>query len=370
MVAVVVAGTLTLTTGMAAAETGPQTRLRQELQDLAAATPPGLLALVRDHGRTVFAGSAGTASLQRPRAFRRDDRFRVGSITKSYIAVLVLQLAAEGRFALDDPIDRHLPPLLPTSRGVTIRQLLQMRSGIPDNATALFGDITDPEQADLSVWMRYHSPREMVALVADKPREFEPGTGYAYSNTNYFLLGMLLERVTRTDLGTLLHRRVLAPLGLRHTSFPAASAAIPGPHPHGYFRISPRHPWHDMTYANPSEAWASGAVIATADDVATFYDTLLDGRLLPPHMLAQMRDAVPTGTPGRAYGMGLSRRTVACGVQVTGHSGAMPGFSSYAYRSDTGRTVIILGNSYTLQVDTDFTQGSRFADLAFCDTST
>ncbi|MDT0546258.1 MULTISPECIES: serine hydrolase domain-containing protein [Streptomyces] len=313
--------------------------LRAAVRRLAAeGSAPGAAALARDGDGTRFA-SAGLADLRTGRRILRNDRFRAGSITKTLIATVVLQLADERRLGLDDTVEEHLPGLVRgrgnDGRKITLRQLLTHTSGLFDFA------------ADQRVARRLSrpptaaplTPRQLVrTAVAHRPR-FAPGAAWHYSNTNYVLLGLVVQRVTGRPYAAETERRVLGPLGLRGTSFPGARGTLPTPHGRGYAPITgtgtgtPR----DVTVLDPSAAGAAGEAISTLDDLARFFGALPRGGLLPPAALRRMRDT--TASDGR-YGMGLFPVRLSCGVTLWGHNGQINGSYAQVVATPDGRRVL------------------------------
>jgi len=266
---------------------------------------------------------------------RRGLHYRVGSLTKPFVATVVLQLVAEGRVSLQDTVERWLPGILPYGDQVTVRQLLSHTSGVPDyTLEPIVRLYTDP-QARFRAW----TPRELVALIADQPPDFPPGTAWSYSNTGYVLAGMIVEAATGHRLGRELTRRILRPLGLRDTVFPVNRPTIPRPYARGYSIDpfgQPDGPLLDFTVFNPSLAWAAGALVSNLGDLERFFRALLGGRLLPPRLLAAMTTPVPTGQPGFGYGLGLIVIDTPTG-RLLGHDGAIPGFLNIVLSTEDGR---------------------------------
>jgi D-alanyl-D-alanine carboxypeptidase len=294
---------------------------------------PGATALVRDGGRTLhLASGSGTVATRRP--MRPRDRFRVGSVTKTFVAAVVLQLAGEGSLALEDAVERWLPGLLPNGAHITIRQLLNHTSGLADYGIDR-GFVTKAFHDPLRAW----APRELVAIAAAHNAQFAPGTGWAYSNTDYLVLGLIVEAATGRSLGIELRRRIFAPLRLRATSLPSAPS-IAGRHAHGYFV----RPLEDVTVVSPSIVGAAGALVSNADDLSRFFRSLLGGRLLPPGLIRAMETMV-NASAEFSYGLGLQKVATGCGA-LWGHTGGMPGYSTSALGSKDGkRQVIVLVNA-------------------------
>jgi D-alanyl-D-alanine carboxypeptidase len=211
-----------------------------------------------------------------------------------------------------------------------VRQLLNHTSGLFDPQVEVYQTLQDLYDLRFEHWR----PRQVVAMATDNGLLFEPGTAWSYSNTNYVVAGLLIERVTGTSVARQLERRIFRPLGLRHTWFPNDTAAMPPPRLHGYMPLDLEPPLADadITWFNPSFFWASGALVSNVDDLDRFYDGLFDGRLLPRRLLAEMLTPVGTGAPGSGYGLGLEIYTLPCGATVAGHTGAFPGYNSGSFR--------------------------------------
>ncbi len=242
--------------------------------------------------------------------------FRAGSLTKSLVATVVLQLVAEGRLSLSDALERWLPAILPYGDRVTIHQLLNHTSGVPHNWATVERTLYGSRQGRLRAW----TPQALVGLVADQPPGFPPGTAWSYSNTGYVLLGLIVEAATGNTLARELGGCIFGPLGLRDTLLPGNSPGIPSPTSRGYsLPLSSQGevitgPLLDFTAQNPSWAWAAGALVSTLEDLGHFFRALLGGRLLPPRLLAEMLSTVtvPPGSVPRRPGPRL--RGVHAGV--------------------------------------------------------
>jgi D-alanyl-D-alanine carboxypeptidase len=317
------------------AATPAPSNLQQRLDAVVSAGSPGAISLVND-GHTVTARASGVADLRSKRPLRAQDRFRAGSITKSFVAVVALQLVDEGKLKLSDTVEHWLPGILPYGDKVNVRQLLNLTSGVPDNQLPV--NIAIYRGDKLHAW----TPRQLVALVADKPQEFPAGKGWEYSNTNYALAGMIIERAAGHSLDHELQRRVFAPLRLRDTSFPVNQTALPGSHSNGYSLdydddYKPiEGKLLDLTEFNPSGTWAAGNLVSTAADIAHFWRAVLGGKLLAPAQLAEMKTTVPAwkGTKLR-YGLGLTESPSECG-RVLGNGGDIVGFKNVFQNSEDG----------------------------------
>jgi D-alanyl-D-alanine carboxypeptidase len=306
-----------------------QPKLNRIARELVADGAPGSIAVVRTPTRVVRAASGYSDRELRVR-MRPTDRFRIASVTKTFVATVVLQLVAEGRLRLEDTVESRLPSLVPNGSSITIQELLNHTSG-------LFDYTQDPSfvAAVISNPGREWSPRELVAAATAHPPLFAPGAAFSYSNTNYIVVGLIVEAVTGEPIGKTLRRRIFDPLGLRSTTF--APGAIQGHAAHGYVVSAPPLPFPpgtivDMTaLVSPSVAWAAAQIASNADDVTTFFRALLGGRLLPRAQLAQMK---PTGAS--VYGLGLRVAQTPCGVAY-GHVGDYPGYRNVVWATANGR---------------------------------
>ncbi|MFD7616934.1 serine hydrolase domain-containing protein [Streptomyces sp. NPDC059802] len=299
---------------------------------------PAALAGVRGgegHTRTYTAGVGDVATGSK---VPRDGQVRIGSNTKTFTAVVVLQLVGEGKIRLDARVDTYLPGLVRgkgiDGRRITVRHLLQHTSGLPNYSNYLGDDV------------RYFAPRELLGIALQHKADFAPGKGWKYSNTNYVLAGLIVEKVTGHPLAKEMDRRIIKRIGLRHTYFPApGDATIREPHPKGYYRDSADAPLLDVTEIDPSWGWAAGQLISTDSDLNRFFTALLSGRLLPPAQLAQMRTAtVPaeeTFGRGARYGLGLVSKPLPCGGLYWGHGGSFPGYETRGGATDDGRAANI-----------------------------
>ncbi len=324
-----------------------------------AAGSPGAVVLV-DQGGSRREAVSGLAVLQGRVPLHGGDRFRAGSITKTFVAVVVLQLVAEHRLSLDDTVERWLPGLVPSGSRITVRELLGHTSGLADyaaNATFLRRTVTEPR--------RHWSPPELVRIALADGVVARPGERYLYASTNYILLGLVIERATGTTVERHLQRRIFEPLGLRATSF-AAGSSIPGRHANGYMPsqhdgiVGSLATARDRSTASASWGWAAGAIVSTAPDLSRFFGALLQGRLLPARLLALMRPPA-----GARYGLGLAAFRTPCGPAL-GHTGNLLGTVSAVWSSPDGRRrVVAMTNSFPLSAAAD-TAFRRLLETAFC----
>ncbi|MBB5959666.1 D-alanyl-D-alanine carboxypeptidase [Saccharothrix tamanrassetensis] len=263
--------------------------------------------------------------------------FRIGSVTKAFVATVVLQLVDEGRVALDHPVSRYVEGV-PKGDVITVRQVLDHSSGLYDYAHEV-GWSTNRWRG--AARFRSYQPRELLDVAFSRPSNFEPGEGWKYSNTNYVVAGLLVEKVTGRPYGAEVTDRIIKPLRLRHTSVPGNRPWLPLPRARGYTAVDGR--LVDATLMNPSLDWAAGEMISTTRDLGRFLDALLGGRLISPESLAAMRTTRETGSIF-AYGLGLQRYDLPCGQSVWGHGGELIGYLTYAVRSDDGRTAVLSYN--------------------------
>ncbi|KOV02572.1 beta-lactamase [Streptomyces sp. XY511] len=330
-VAVMTLSTLTAAAPSVAARPRPDT-LQRSLDRLVRSDglPAALAGVTGRDGRT-RTYVAGAGDLTTGAEVPRDGQVRIGSNTKTFTAVVVLQLVGEGRVGLDAPVETYLPGLVRgdgiDGRHITVRQLLQHMSGLPN-------------YTEYDLQPRPYDPRDLLDIALRHKAHFAPGVKWEYSNTNYVLAGLIVEKVTGRDLAREIDRRIIQRLGLRHTYFPApGDVTIREPHPHGYHRETADGPLRDITDMDPSWSWAAGQLISTNSDLNRFFSELLRGRLLPDAQLAQMRTTVPADYFGRGagYGLGLVSRPLSCGGVYWGHGGSFPGYETRGGATEHGR---------------------------------
>ncbi|MEU9304449.1 serine hydrolase domain-containing protein [Streptomyces sp. NPDC048269] len=302
--------------------------LQEAVQEFVDSGFAGMQMRVHDE-RGEWAGSAGVRKLGEAAKPPTDGRFWVGSTTKTFTAALVLHLVADDAIGLDDPVAGSLPEL-GLDRRITVRMLLQHTSGLfnytgehYDDGTVVPGICaTGKEWVDNR--FRSYRPEELVRLALSRPARFEPGTDQSYSNTNFTLAALLIEKVTGRSYAEEMQRRILGPLGLRDTVVPGTSPEIPGPHAHGYYRYQDAGEWKvaDVTRQNLSLLTGAGDMISSTRDLHTFISSLLGGELLPAPLLAEMR------RPHGKFGLGLGlwvQDAGPDGAAVLHHNGGAPG---------------------------------------------
>lgn len=300
---------------------------------------PAVTAWVDKGGRTESV-VAGTARLGRQVPVPRDGYVRAGSNTKTFTAVAVPQLVAEGKVVLDEPIETYLPGLVRgegiDGRDITVRQLLQHTSGLP-NYTEHIG-----LENFAKIQHTFFHPHDLIKAALAHPAKFPPGTKWEYSNTNYALAGLLIEQVTKRPVQEQITERVIKKAGLRHTYWPQpGDQSIREPHAHGY-ALSDAQSGKviDATEMDPSWGGAAGQMISTPSDLARFARALLDGTLLPAEELAEMRRTVDAPLlPGWRYGLGVFSVPLSCGGVYWGHGGDIDGYETRGGATDDGRSV-------------------------------
>lgn len=318
-------------------------RVQASMDATVQAGTPGMIANVRDEDGS-WSSSAGVADVRTEHTPDADGRFRVGSVSKTFTATLVLQLAQEHRIGLDDPIQQYLPGLLPYREPITIRQLLQHTSGLPRDLPERDTWANLPE-VDTERFVHF-DPAEVVKSSTSQPLEFAPGTDWGYSNTGYIVLAMLVEKTTGKPIERVLAQRIQRPVGLADTSLVRDFPFLPGRAARGYEQLyEPPQGLTDVTTYNLSRYVGAGTVVSTGADLNRFYRALLGGTLLAPDMLAQMKTTVPATTPdgqyaGYDYGLGLFRfslsRICSDGPAVWGHNGSVPGYTTWSMHTADG----------------------------------
>lgn len=258
--------------------------------------------MITRHSGRVTRLAGGLADVRTRTPMSVGDRFRIGSLTKTCVATIVLQLVAQGRLTLDDTVAYWLPGLVPGGASITIRQLLNHSSGIPD-----FDQDPRVLEPYLGGNLSYHwSPRALIMIAVSHKPLFTPGARYSYSNTNYLLAGLIVQAATGHTLAAELERRIFTPLHLENTSF-QTHPELSGPYAHGYY-VFDKPPATDISGLSPYP-WAAGAIVASGTDVTAFYHALLAGEPLPPAELDAMKRTLTEGPetdlPGSRYGLGL-----------------------------------------------------------------
>lgn len=303
----------------------------------------GAYSAVRD-GSEEWLGASGVADVDTGRPTTPQMRHRIGSITKTFTAVAVLQEIGKGHIALDAPIGRYLSDLFPGDRGraITVRMLLNHTSGIGDYTGAIF---TAPGSLERNRFHRF-TPGELARLGLAAEPLGKPGEAHHYANTNYVIAGLLLQKVSGETPESYIARNVIRKAGLRHTYFPR-SAYITGPHAKMYeAAYGALNPPRDLSVYHPSWVGTAGALISTMPDLNRFYRALLGGELLAPEQLHQMKTTVPIEGSKARYGLGLLKTRMPCG-EFWGHNGLVFGAMTWSLSSADGRRQMSLGFNLT-----------------------
>ncbi len=338
----------------AAAPSKPRTDapLQQQLDDLVRAPggPPGAIAVLRvdGHTRVVRAGVADLVSGRRPDL---DDHMRIASTAKAFSGAVALSLVDRGTLRLDDTLGRRLPRLPRAWAAVTLRQLLNHTSGLPDYSQSpafLKILLADPRH-------RFDS-RRLLDFVAGEPLRFPPGTRYQYSNSDNIAVALMAEAATGTPYEQLLRDLVYRPLGLLQTSLPQGYE-MPEPYMHGY-DVTPPDPPEDVSeVVSMSGVWASGGIVSTPADMTRFIRGYAAGRLYGPRVVREQRRWIPGASepagPGRNdAGLAVFRYTTRCGV-VLGHTGNTLGYTQLIAATPDG------SRSLTFSVTTQINQAQK-----------
>jgi D-alanyl-D-alanine carboxypeptidase len=333
-------------------------------------------ALVRITGPAgEWSGVSGVSDITTNAPVNPNGSFRIGSATKVFTAVLVLQLAQERRIDLEQPVQRYLPGVLPASYPpIPVRTLLDHTSGLPH--------IDIPQMADPQ-WVVDHrfdswSPDQVLATATKHPHEFTPGDAQKYSNTSYIVAGLLVEKVTGRSYARAVRERIADPLGLCHTYSPGNDPRLPNPAARGYITVPTLDPASrssvngelvDVTEMNQSIPWAAGGMISTAEDLDKFITALFRGKLLRPAMMDRLFtvpnvDTVNNGGPA-IYSQGLQTVTLN-GVTLWGKTGSRYGYSSGVFATrDLARKA-----AYSVNVTTKSTEGQPRIVLRIADAAT
>lgn len=330
---------------------GGHAALQQVLeQAVADGGQPGIVAEVRGPEGRWF-GAEGVADLETGRERHRQDRFRIGSTTKAFTSTVVLQLVAEGRMSLEDSVEKWLPGLVQGNgydgNKISVRQLLNQTSG-------LYAYTLDKEWIEAYFGLNYpdhqfqgYEPEDLVRIALRNPPPYAPGTSWNYSNTNFVLAGMIIEKVTGGSYADEVSRRILRPLGLHATYVPGDDTVMRGPHGREYSTLwqGPQGEVFDVTDMDATWGFAAGNIVSTTGDLQVFFKALLGGRLLPAALLEEMLTTVDTDGKGwledRGYGLGIVAHELPCGVTAWGNGGMIHGSWTYAMGTKDGSKMVV-----------------------------
>ena len=325
----------------AAPSKGEAESLKSRAQGLLGDGYPAALAAVTDSKGESAGVAVGKGNLETGQVPPMDGEVRIGSNTKTFVAVVVMQMVQEGKVGLDEPIETYLPGLIKgegiDASRITVRQLLQHTSGLPEHTDYYFSS----NAAALENIQHYIPARDLLDVALSKPAAFEPGTQWSYSNTNYIVLGMLIERVSQRPVGEQIDQRIIKRLGLSHTYFPGnGEKKIRGSHPQGY-HINGEGKLEDVTEMDASLPWAAGAMVSTPSELNTFFQAVFDGRLLTQSSIDEMKKGVDTGSGGMVYGLGLFGTPLSCGGTSWGHGGGAFGYKTHNAVGPDGAAVTV-----------------------------
>ncbi len=301
-------------------------------------TAPAVSVAIVEHGAIAFTDAAGLADVGAGRKATTQTRFRVGSITKMFTAVSIMQLVERGALHLDDRLSLYVPDA-PHAGEITIRELLMHTSGLPNYGDAAFDDgaVKTPT-----------TPSAILASMANRPLEFTPGSKYSYSNTGYVALGLVIERVAKMPLAEYERSHIFAPAGMHDTSagiLPADAGTARGYMDANATAVAP----YDASWL-----YADGDIVSTASDLARFDIALMNGRLVSPATFAAMQAApVKTDMEGATYGLGTMMFALD-DLTLVGHHGGLPGFEAdNELIPEQKFAVVILGNAFSFKTSSE-----------------
>ena len=340
--------------------------LKAIIQELVDAGYPGALAAKTDKDGNAVGVTAGKGNLATGEAPPLDGEVRIGSNTKTFVAVVIMKMVEEGKVKLDEPVETYLPGLIKgqgvDGKKITVRQLLQHTSGLPEyideSAVDYFGTRND-----------YVSPRDLLDTALARPAQFAPGAKFTYTNTNYIVLGLLAERVGKRPIAEQIEAKIVKPLGLKHTYMPGpGEKTLRGKHPRGYHtRDNKPGKLEDITDLNPSMAWTAGAMVSTPSELNKFAPSIPDGTLLRQKSIAEMKKGVSAPEIGGEYGLGIYSQKLSCGV-AWGHNGGIPGYATSVLVGPNGNAGMIATNAEpsVLNIDLSHKNGRSPLDRAIC----
>jgi D-alanyl-D-alanine carboxypeptidase len=297
---------------------------------------PGAVIAIWAPGKGTFVTGAGDSNITPQTPMVLDDKFRVGSNTKTFVITVLLQLVDEKKLSLDDPLSKFdVGVKVPNSENITVRQLCQMRSGLLDAYHT-------PQMSKLDITMKStFTPQQLIAFSAANPPLFPPGTKWNYSNTNYLLLGLIIEAVTHHTIQDEIQTRLIVPLGLHNTSFPTENPSMPLPFTHGY-GLDENKNWEDVTLSySPSLTWAAGVMISDLGDMKKWVKAYVTGTTNSAETQKQRLDCLPIGEHDLSFGLGIG-----CSGGWYGYTGGIAGYNTAAYYFPAqGATLIAFVNS-------------------------
>ena len=304
--------------------------------------PPGISVLVDRGTRTRFF-SAGVADLSNRRSPKPTEHVRIASVAKAFNAFIAVKLAERPKsLSLKETLGASIPGVLPNAERVTLRQLLQHTSGLPEYIQApAFVEVflADPTA--------YLSPTQLTGFVREEPLEFKPGSRFHYSDTDNIAAALMEEAATGRTYTSLLRSEAFDRFGMRDSSLPL-TIKMPQPYMHGYDIEQGKKPADVSELFNPAGAWASGGIVSTPADLSRFVPAYV------PTILRASRDLTKAFRPGKSSppgpgknfaGLGIFRYHTRCG-DIYGHTGSFPGYRLFvAGSAGGGRSVVFVVNS-------------------------
>ena len=311
--------------------------VNKELAAFGGNTPvPGAVVGIWAPGKGTLVQPFGSSNLDPKTRLTLDDKFRIGSNTKTFVITVLLQLVDEKKLSLDDPVSKFdLGVKIPNGENITVRELCQMRSGLLDAYNApQYDKVTFTPQTA-------YTPQQLIATAVANPPLFLPGTKWNYSNTNYLMLGLIIEAVTHHPIQDEISARLLVPLRLKNPPFPTTNPDMPLPFTHGY-ALDPQKNWTDVTVnLSPSITWAAGVMISDLADMKTWVKAYVTGATNSAATQKERLACLPTGGYELSFGLGIG-----CSNGWYGYTGGIPGYNTGAYYFPAqGATIIAFVNS-------------------------
>jgi D-alanyl-D-alanine carboxypeptidase len=292
---------------------------------------PGAIVAIQRAGRKPWVVGQGVANLLSRSPMRPDEHFRIGSVTKSFVTTVLMQLVQQRRLSLDDSISRFVPGV-PNGGQITLRMLANMTTGLQN----LF---SNPGFVGPYLLGETFTPEQLTQFGLELPPLFAPGEKWSYSNTNTDLLGLVIQKVTGRSLAAVLRDRVFSPLGMRHTSLPS-SPALPRPYPNGYTHQTVTRRLGDATFYTPSALWAAGGMVSDVPDMLRAVRMFGTGRPLLSSASQRQREQwvrLPPNSRIQRYGIGLFDFN-----GWIGHNGGVPGYTTVAWYLPSQRLSLVV----------------------------
>ncbi len=305
---------------------------------------PGAVIGIWIPGRGTWVKAMGKSDLATGRDMQLDDKFRIGSNTKTFVVTVLLQLVDEGKISLDDTLDKfNLGLNIPYENEITVRQLCNMTSGLPE--------FSEDEELDKIFYvtnpLKKWTPEEVVKAALRHPTHFSPGNGWFYSNTGYILLGMIIEKVTENKIENEIQERILKPMNLDNTNFPVDFPGITSPYTHGY-ELDDKQNWQDVTVYSPSLLWAAGAMISNVYDMKIWVKAYVTGITNKNATQKERLAWVDTGRgKNLSFGLGIGNTN-----GWLGYTGGTRGYNTAAYYLPSkDATIIVFVNTSDYEED-------------------